>query len=167
MNMGSGLHRVVKIGEKIERNIIIVLFALMMGILVFGVFMRYIFHYSLVWGQDFALICFIWVTLLGASAGAKQGKLIKVEALRRVLPSVVLEIIQGIIQICIFVFLIFLLRSGLQLVKVNWATVSPSLRLPISVYSASIVVATLFMLLHYSVSIGRFFTKRVRKRGEH
>ena len=166
MNVSSGLQKVIKTLDVIERNLIIVLFSLMMGIVVFGVFMRYVFHYSLLWGQDLALVCFIWITLLGASAGAKQGKLIKVEALRRILPSSVLEFIQGLIQVCIFIFLLFLFKSGLELVKVNWATISPSLQLPISIYSVSIVVASLFMMFHYFLLVGKFILGRSVKKRE-
>jgi TRAP-type C4-dicarboxylate transport system permease small subunit len=103
---------------------------------------------------------------MGLSLPQKQNKLIKVEALRRVLSPAVLTAIQFFIQIIIFAFLLFLFVSGLQLVKINWAAVSPSLRLPISIYSVAIVVATVFMLLHYATTISMKIVKYVKdKRG--
>lgn len=42
---------------------------------------RYVFGQPITWVEEASVYAFIWITFMGASYGAKQGKLIKVELL--------------------------------------------------------------------------------------
>jgi TRAP-type C4-dicarboxylate transport system permease small subunit len=134
-----------------EKIIVMVSFILMVTFIVIGVFTRYVFNFSISWGQDFALLCFIWVTLVGASVGAKRGQLIRVASFITFLPRALLPYIELLINICISVFLVFLLKSSFDLVVFNRLSLIPSMQVSMSFISASILVASLFMLIHYVI----------------
>ena len=137
--------------DYIEKIIVSVSFILMVVFIVIGVFTRYVLNFSISWGQDFALICFIWVTLVGASVGAKRGQMIRVASFITFFPKKLLPYIELFINIWISVFLIFLLKSSFDLVLFNRLSLIPSMQISMSFISASILVASLFMLIHYAM----------------
>ena len=135
--------------DRVERLTVIAFFLLMVGVTVLGIFLRYVFGWSLSWGQEFAQLCFIWVTLLGASIGAKRGQLIRVESFLVFFRAKAIPYLQISINVCITAFLFFLVRQSFQLVQLNWTSLLPALRWSVSSISLSILVASVLMLLHY------------------
>ena len=140
---------ILKAIDQLEKTIVTICFMIMVVIIVIGVFTRYVLNFSVSWGQDLALICFVWVTLVGAGVGAKRGQLIRIESFIPLIPDKAMPYIQLLINFCITVFLIYLFKASFILVKFNWATMIPSMQISMSVFSASILLASVLMLLHY------------------
>jgi TRAP-type C4-dicarboxylate transport system permease small subunit len=152
----------LRIIDSVEKIVVITSFILMVAFIVIGVFTRYVLNFSISWGQDFALLCFIWVTLVGASVGAKRGQLIRVESFITFVPNRFVPYIQLFINFCIGVFLVFLLKSSMDLVIFNWHSLIPSMQISMSAISTSILVASLFMLLHYVIQTATAFLHLIR-----
>lgn len=67
--------------NKIEEFVLVVLFALMVGIIFVQVVMRYVFHNSLYWSEELGKFLFIWISWLGISIGERRGEHIKITML--------------------------------------------------------------------------------------
>ncbi|MBN1425421.1 TRAP transporter small permease [Candidatus Fermentibacteria bacterium] len=148
--MRNLLKAAIKLIERLERVTVIVAFSVMVAVIALNVLLRYVFHCSLIWGQDVALICFMWTTFLGASIGAKRRMLIRVDSLLRFMSPRAARFVQLFIDLTIACFLVLLFKAGLDLVIFNLPSTIPSMvHVSMSVYSTSILVATVFMIPHY------------------
>lgn len=72
----SGLIRVI---GQIEISALVVAMVFIIASIALQTFTRYAFGRPITWVEEAATYAFIWITFVGASYGAKQGKLIKVE----------------------------------------------------------------------------------------
>jgi TRAP-type C4-dicarboxylate transport system permease small subunit len=69
----------VKLIARIELSALAIAMIFIIGSIALQTFTRYAFGRPITWVEEAAVYAFIWITFVGASYGAKQGKLIKVE----------------------------------------------------------------------------------------
>lgn len=82
---------------------------MLLTVLIFSsVVMRYVFNNPISWGNDVSLILLIWMALLGAPLGMKNGQHIAIEMVKDKLPLQILRIVNiGIIVLILFVDWVF------------------------------------------------------------
>lgn len=71
--------RLVRLVARIELSALATLMIFIIVAIALQTLTRYAFGRPITWVEEAAVYAFIWITFLGASYGAKQGKLIKVE----------------------------------------------------------------------------------------
>jgi TRAP-type C4-dicarboxylate transport system permease small subunit len=135
--------------ERVERYLLIACFAAMMAVTGLGVFFRYVIGQSIPWEEEVALLCFVWMTLVGASACARNARHIKIDSLVVFLPSWCQVYLEAFINLTATAFLLFLLVLGVRLVVFDWAAITSALQWKMSYISLSIVVGTACMLTHF------------------
>jgi TRAP-type C4-dicarboxylate transport system permease small subunit len=135
--------------ERAERYLLITCFAVMMAVTGVGVFFRYVIGQSIPWEEEVALFCFVWMTLVGASACARNARHIKIDTFVLLLPSWCHVYLEALINLIVTVFLLYLLVLGVRLVVLDWAAITSALRWKMSYISLSIVVGTACMLTHF------------------
>ena len=74
--MLAGLIRII---ARIEISALVVAMVFIIASIALQTVTRYAFGRPITWVEEGAVYAFIWITFIGASYGAKQGKLIKVE----------------------------------------------------------------------------------------
>lgn len=72
----AGIMRVI---ARVEISALVVAMAFIIVSIALQTVTRYAFGRPITWVEEGAVYAFIWITFVGASYGAKQGKLIKVE----------------------------------------------------------------------------------------
>ena len=65
---------------RVERGVAIVMMATMVVCIFAQVVSRYLFGQPLVWVEELSTYAFIWGAFVGASAGLKQGRHLKIES---------------------------------------------------------------------------------------
>lgn len=81
---------------------------IMVAIVGYNVFMRYVMHDTPRWGDEMAIFCMIWFCLLSASWAFKENRHIRIEFWESVLPPRayrVMELLGHILALAVFVVL--------------------------------------------------------------
>lgn len=75
------MRKVLKwLDENFEKYISVLLMSVSTVVIFIQVIMRYVFKNSLVWSEELARYCFIWLIFIAASYGCKKRAQIKIEA---------------------------------------------------------------------------------------
>lgn len=64
--------RLAKVAERALDALVVVLFAIMFGVIVVQIALRYLFNHPLVWTDEAAQYCFVWVSFLGWTMAARR-----------------------------------------------------------------------------------------------
>ena len=90
-------------------EVIIGIDLMLLTVLIFvSVLMRYAFNKPVSWGGDASLILLIWMAMLGAPLGMKNGQHIAIEMAKDKLPLPILKIVNfGIVVLILFVDWVF------------------------------------------------------------
>lgn len=67
--------------DQIERNLIVLLFIIMTVVIAVNVVTRFVFNYTLSWGEQFARLLLVWISFAGISWGGKIDVHMRVTAL--------------------------------------------------------------------------------------
>ncbi|MGN9164364.1 TRAP transporter small permease [Tissierellaceae bacterium HCP3S3_D8] len=144
------MEKVEKVYDKLEEHLLI-------GSLIFNVFlvfiqviMRSAFNYSLSWSEELSRYIFIWQTWLGASIALKYNEHIRVELLFSFVKNIKIQrIVKVLADIIWFVFSLFLMSNGLQLVQsmISRNALSSGMRVPLAFIYISLPISSLLICL--------------------
>jgi TRAP-type C4-dicarboxylate transport system permease small subunit len=135
--------------ERVERYTLIGSLAVMTAVTIAGVFFRYVVGQSIPWEEEVALFCFVWMTLVGASACARHARHIKIDSFILLLPTWCHAYLETFINLVVTAFLLYLLVLGVRLVILDWAAITSALQWKMSYISISIIVGVVCMLTHF------------------
>ena len=94
-----------------------VLLLLMLGVVLVGVFYRYIVNQALSWYDEFAGYILVWLTMYGSVAGLARGKHISFDTLVEKLPPGGQRVAEVFDALCVLGFSVVLLVSSWVLVR--------------------------------------------------
>jgi C4-dicarboxylate transporter DctQ subunit len=94
-----------------------VLTLVMLGVVLLGVFYRYVAYQALSWYDEFAGYLLVWVTMYGSAVGLARGKHICFETLVEKLPRGGQRMVEGFGALCVLGFSLVLLVFGWELVR--------------------------------------------------
>ena len=94
-----------------------VLILVMLGVVLVGVFYRYIINEALSWYDEFAGFILVWLTMYGSVVGLARGKHISFETLMEKLPRKGQQVMEFIGILCVMGFSLVVLVSGWGLIK--------------------------------------------------
>jgi TRAP-type C4-dicarboxylate transport system permease small subunit len=94
-----------------------VLILVMLGVVLVGVFYRYVVDSALSWYDEFAAYTLVWLTMYGSVAGLARGKHICFETLVEKLPRRGQRVVEAFDALCVLAFSLVLLVSGWVLVR--------------------------------------------------
>ncbi len=135
--------------EKFEEYIMVFLIALMTTLIFVQVVSRYVFNNSLAWTEELSRYIFLWVTWLGASYGVKINGHIRLTVLTAKMNKTMQKIVGIIVYIAWFLFMVFLVTKGFELVMktFNSGTKSIAIHMPMWIPYASVPVGCALMLV--------------------
>ncbi len=107
----------------------LVLLVIMTVLIVLQVFFRYVVGSTLVWSEELARYIFIWIVLLGATIGVKEGFHVSVNFITDRLNYSLKQITVVISQVMIFIFSAVMIYYGTKLAQNVAYQLSPAVRL--------------------------------------
>lgn len=125
-----------KVLKWLDTNLEIYLSVLLMSISTVVIFvqvvMRYVFRSSLVWSEEYARYCIIWLIFLAASYGCKKRVHIKIEAALKLFPRKLRPYIEIIGELLVLVLAAYIFITGMQLTQfqVTYHKISAAMGLP-------------------------------------
>lgn len=141
--VSDGLDRVTEVG-------CVVATAGFAGVMLLGVFFRYVLNDSLSWSDELALLLFVWATFLSIATAYRHGRHIRIEqfleSLRPGAQARVAVLAEGLSG----GYLVALMVSATQGLEIVSRARSAALQLPETVPFLAIPVAAVLMLIHWA-----------------
>jgi C4-dicarboxylate transporter DctQ subunit len=93
------------------------LILVMLGVVLVGVFYRYVINEALSWYDEFAGFILVWLTMYGSVVGLARGKHISFETLVEKLPRRGQRVVEIFGILCVMMFSVVVLTSGWELIR--------------------------------------------------
>lgn len=108
---------------------------------------RYVFGYTPPWGEATAVICFVWISLLGAGLAIRGDLHMKMTVTESFLPTPAIKAMDAVANLGILVFAVFMLVGGIQMTLLAAKNILPGLYIKSSWLYVSLPVAGVISLL--------------------
>ncbi|MEJ8574003.1 TRAP transporter small permease [Microbaculum marinum] len=134
--------------SKVSAAVAVILTAGFLLSLLAQVFFRYALNDPLSWSEEIAMFLFVWAVLLLSSVGVREGFHIRLSFFIDSLPSDRWRsAMEGMIELTIAGFGIFVVEAGLRLVDLTWDNTSAATGYPVQyLYSVAPVCGALIVL---------------------
>lgn len=153
------MRKVLKwLDENFEKYISVLLMSVSTVVIFIQVIMRYVFKNSLVWSEELARYCFIWLIFIAASYGCKKRAQIKIEAALKLFPKKARSYVIIVGDLLVLILTGYLFCSGISLVRfqIVYHKVSPAIGLPMwVVYMAPVVGFGLIIIREIQVILAQ------------
>ena len=135
--------------DKIEDVLLTYLMIIMTSVIFLQVIMRYVFNNSFTWCEEFSVICFMWITWIGASNGVKKGTHIRILILIDLFNEKTKKIFMLIVDIVWFLFTLLLVKYGWQMVLMAYEfnRRTPALDVPMAFNYLSVLLGGICMAI--------------------
>ncbi len=150
--------------EKIVIGFIIAIFALKIILTFSQVVFRRIPGVSIVWSEELARYCLVWLSFVGGALGVKKGIHVAVEALITNLSQRANTYLDYFHKTMITVFSGVLIIWGAQLAIYNMAQPSPALGMPIGIAYMAIPISGVLIIVFTVIEF--LETRRARSTNE-
>lgn len=121
--------------------------AVMLCVLIWQVFSRYVLKNATGWTSEVTMILFVWTTFLGAAMAVKSGGHVATTILVSKLKGKVKTVVKLIGMLLCEAFFFMIFSGGLTMVRKFRNAVTPHLRIPMPYVYSAFVVAGGFMLI--------------------
>lgn len=148
--------------DHLEEMVAALALAVVVLVVSWGVFTRYVLRESAPWTGEIAAIGFSWLIFMGASAGFRRHMHISIDALVNLLPSTARRLFGALIDVLVIAFCFYVCWLAVGFAIATHGTPTSVLRLPQSVTYAAPAVGFGFMTLRVAENAWR----RFRGRGE-
>jgi C4-dicarboxylate transporter DctQ subunit len=138
---------ILRILDYIEEGIIVIGLAVMTAMNFINVLSRYFFHQSISYTEEVVIIIFVWVTMMGISAGYKRHAHLGMSFVTDHLPAAGKRVAILFSAICSIVLIVFLVYYGREMVlnQIRFHSKTTALRLPTYIQGLAMPTGGVFM----------------------
>ena len=130
------------------KTIIAIIVASFIVIVFVQVVARFVFQHSLTWTEELARILFTQMIFYAAPLAVLEKRHIAVDILQQFMSVKTKRYLYVVINALSFVFFIFLLISGVVLLKTSPNQMSPAMGIPSHTLYTSIIISSVLMLIN-------------------
>ncbi|MCG7331849.1 TRAP transporter small permease [Salinicoccus roseus] len=142
-------------------NICSIFFIIIVVASISQVFFRFVLDSPLVWSDELSRFLLLWMVFLGASVVSYRGAHLGVDFLYDYISEKLTVILKAVSIIVSLIFLIVLVISSLELLRVAGYTSSPALDIPMSYWRGSVVAGSILMILALIINV--FYSVKRRR----
>ena len=124
------------------------------------VFMRYVMSSAPRWGEEVALMCMVWFSLLSATLAIWDNRHIRITVWELVLPPHVLRLLELAVHLILFGILVLMLHFGLELLQVVAPGKMSGTGISYLYLYGAVPVASVFMLVATLERLGDIYGNR-------
>jgi len=139
----SGFNIVKRIIE-VSCQVFLVTQVIIISYVVFG---RYVINNTPAWGEESALFCMVWFSLLSSVLAFKEERHLKMCIVDFILPSKIIKYFDIFVFAGVIIFSIFLLLIGIDIVKLTAGSTMTGMRIKSSWLYLSVPVTGVMMFL--------------------
>ena len=119
------------------------------GVVLFGIVMRYGFESSPIWTDELARYALIWAVMLAGAAALRRGEHMQIDIVVDALPRGAARIVEVLRRLAILAVLGFMTVMGAYYAHKVWPMSTLALNVPRTIPTASVPVGMGLMLLQY------------------
>lgn len=139
------MRQVLWILDHIEEIVGGVFFVLIVLTVFLGVIFRFVLNSPLPWTIEFATIAFVWVVFLGSASAMKRQLHIGIDAVTRLAPAPLQEVLAIACNLLILWLLWFFVQGGWTFSFSAWSKITPVFKMPYTFVDLAIPVGSVFM----------------------
>ncbi|MDR1835162.1 MAG: TRAP transporter small permease [Fusobacteriaceae bacterium] len=152
-----------KIKEKLYRFIEVLSVVFLIGMVVvvcYAVFGRFVIRKAPRWGEEVALLCMVWFSVLSATLAIFDNRHIRVTVWETYLSPKTYQILEVIVHIILFGIIVLMLYYGTALLKFVSPAKMSGTRISYFWLYSSVPVASVFMVIATIVRIGEIIGRK-------
>jgi len=134
--------------DKVAKIIVVISGIIMLISLSLGVFTRYVLKDPLIWTEEIARFCMLWLTFNGASIIMKKKELINFIFLFNMFPKKAREVLKIFFITCIMIFLFVFLYIGYEALIINAEAKASAPGIALFWPSLGLYIGAIFMFIH-------------------
>lgn len=164
------MQRILWLLDNVEEIVGGAFFVLIVVTVFLGVIFRYVLNNPIPWTIELATIAFVWVVFLGASSAMKRQMHIGIDALTRLAPGPVQEILGIAINLVMLWVLWFFIESGWAFSWAAWIKITPVFKWPYTFVDLAVPIGSALMavrLIQQTVARTRQLLRDRSPRAEH
>ena len=146
--------------KNVEEVVAGVALVIVVALILYGIFNRYVLELSSVWAPELASLIFTWVVFLGASAAWKRNMHISIDVIVSRLGPRVQPPIRALADAIVVVFLAYATYLAISIAISSYVRLSPVLRVPFTYVYAGAAVAFASMFMRKFASVARAMWQR-------
>ncbi len=131
-----------------------------LGLLLGGVISRYVFNYPVIWIEEAASICFLWLAMLGSAIALDRNEHLRLTLFLKMLPDDFRKFVEALALVVVATFLVALMYSAFEYAYEEWAITSAALNIPNTFRVAAIPFGMVMMLCIVTVYALRTTARR-------
>jgi TRAP-type C4-dicarboxylate transport system permease small subunit len=133
--------------EKIIMQICQFFMLMMVLVVCYSVFARFVLHNAPEWGEEGAIFCMVWVALLSSALAVRDGRHIRMTIIEHILPKKINRVLFKFIHVFILLVGIILLVYGVKIVDLARLSRMAALHISHAWLYASIPLSGLAIIL--------------------
>lgn len=155
-----------KIDENFEKVILSILVLAIILVMLLQIVCRYFFNNSLIWSEEFCRYCYIYFMFIGTSLAVRERSELRVDAVVSILPEKARGAVNVVVDIVVFVMLIYLSYWSIPMVQAMYhqGGYSPALKLPMFIVYMSVPIGFILSALRYLQKFYHMFKNASNKR---
>lgn len=155
------------LNNKILRNLDLIIAGGALAVLVIvaasTVISRYIVNSPIMWSEEIQILCFMWISFLGAGAAFRYGAHVSIEFLVDLLPHKIRRLVEFLIGLLVTLLLVYITYLSIVYIEqsILLDKVSTILKIPDYIFCSSLLVGLIFMIIGNIVTvINKFRTSK-------
>ena len=146
------LRGILRNAEEVVAGVALVV---VVALIIYGIFNRYVLQQSSVWAPELASLIFTWVVFLGASAAWKRNMHISIDVIVSRLGPRLQTPVRALTDVIVVVFLAYATYLAISIAISSHVRLSPVLRVPFTYVYAGVALAFASMFLRKLVWVAR------------
>ena len=130
----------------------ICLLCAMTFLIMFQIFGRYVFNYSISWSEELAVYSQIWLVMLGAGIAMRNRHHASVDIVIARLPPLIQLVFRSTSVLLVVWFLLVVIASSFSMLAFGMIVSSPALQLPMAIPYAALPVGLSYFLLEFAIA---------------
>lgn len=127
--------------------VMIILTAMMVGLVTYQVFERYVLHYTPPWSEELSVYLMIWFGIIGMAAGLRRNSHIALHYFADLMPKPVQRVLDFVKYGLILIYTAVLTVEGIHMVQLTMSQKSPAIGLPVGFVYLALPVSTVLMVV--------------------
>ncbi|WP_180994386.1 TRAP transporter small permease [Bacillus sp. Marseille-P3661] len=124
-----------------------IMLALQVIITSYIVFGRYVLNSTPPWGEPAVLMLMVWFSLLSSAIALKDNTHIRMSVIDLILPKRGLKIFSRFYSVLIFVFAVFMIKAGYELIQLTSTSIIPGLKISSGWLYSSVLVSGVCIMI--------------------
>jgi len=127
--------------------VMVSLTVIMIALVTYQVFERYVLHYTPPWSEELAVYLMIWFGIIGIAAGVRRKSHMALEYFADKFPKPVQKGLRLFNYVIMIIYTSVLIYEGINMVELTMSQKSPAIGLPVGYVYLALPVSAVIMVL--------------------